>query len=166
LQSIDFKAYYFHEKPVSLTWQHSTRASLGYELGKRVDSHSTDPSQAWDSETTVDNPNWHASFEKIYGYYPNSRTNLALDFRVSGRYLMENHKDSTTLNNNQLLVYSSLSLNGNYYFSPQLRLNLNAGFIDNYQHFDNNTVGASSAFSGHLNNLYPSISLSLKYSIF
>lgn len=163
--TLDFGAYYYLEKPVSLTWQHSTIVSFGYEMQKQLNSYLTDPAQSSDYEATVYNPNLHLSFEKIYGYYPNSRTNLALDLALQGFYYMEKPKDNTDLKSNQLRLYASIFLSGNYYFSPQLRLNLNAGVSEDYRHFDNYT-GTSMHVLSHNNNLRPSISLSLRYSIF
>ena len=165
LSTFDIGAYYYLEKPVNLTWQHSTIVSLGYELEKQVNNNSTDPVQSSDYKTTVYDPNLHLSLERIYGYYPSSRTNLALDFKISGLYSMENQKDTTEMKNNQLKLSASVFLKGNYYFSPQLRLNLNAGVSDNYQHLDNN-IGTSMHVMNRTNSWYPSIGLSLSYNIF
>jgi hypothetical protein len=157
LSSINFGAYYYLEKPVNLTWQHSTRVSLGYELENQFSSNLTYPK--------VYDTNLHLSFEKIYGYYPNSRTNLALDCMIEGLYYMPDQKGNPDLKSNQLSLNASVDLSGNYYFSPQLRLNLNAGVSDNFQHFDNNIDTPTHLLSRN-NVARPSISLSLLYSIF
>lgn len=158
--ALDFVAYYYLEKPVNLTWQHSTKVSLGYQLKKQVYKSITDLNY----ENTINNPNLRVSLEKIYGYYPNSRTGLALDLKLGGLYEMQRQKESDS-KNHDLTLYASVALSGNYYFSPRLRLYLNVGASDVYQHFDNHT-GTSEHAVGYQNSWSPGINMSLIYSIF
>jgi hypothetical protein len=162
--TLDFVAYYYLEKPVNLTWQHSTRVSLGYQLKKEVNNSLSEPDQYLDYKNTINDPNLHISLEKIYGYYPNSRTSLALDLLLGGLYEMQRLQNSDIKNHN-LSLYATVALSGNDYFSPRLRLNLNIGANDIYQHFDNN-VGTSSNYAGYGNSWSPSVSMRLRYSIF
>ena len=161
--ALDFVAYYYLEKPVSLTWQQSTRVSIGYQLKKQVHNVVTDPTS--DFKNTVNNPNLHVSLEKIYGYYPNSRTSLALDLMLGGLYEMQKQLAAGEAKNHDLTLYASVVLSGNYYFSPRLRMNLNVGANDIYEHLDRN-IGTSGHSVGYSNSWNPSVSLSLRYSIF
>jgi hypothetical protein len=163
--SLDIGAYYYLEKPMSLTWQHSTRISLGFQLMKQVDEMASNPFEFADYHNSFTDPNLHVSLERIYGYYPNSRTSLALDLVVGSMYEMENQEEIGHVKSHILSVYASAALSGNYYFSPRLRLNLNAALNDHYWH-TNDYIGTPTHVLGHTNNWNPSINLSLRYSIF
>ncbi|MBN2639577.1 MAG: hypothetical protein JXR65_10890 [Bacteroidales bacterium] len=163
LTSLEFSAYYYIEKPVNLTWQHSTRIRVGYQLRKQEYKYLTDQVQNY--KNSLNYPNLNFALERIYGYYPNSRTNLILDLKSGGLYVTEKPDGSVDVKNKEFSLFASVFLRGNYYFSPRLRLNLNVGVNYNYQHFENN-MGTPQQTAEYTHLWSPELSLNLRYSIF
>jgi len=161
---------FIHEKPINLYWQNTLRV---YSYAGKIKS--------LDKDKNLFNylyaiPDLSLGISQIISYYPNTRTNMSLNYGLTWG---NNFKGSDGSEANH-----GLGLNGrfniNYYFSPQLRLNFTAyanyfwqgnpekrpiaaiysrdflNFISNYSQL--------STFEKH--SLQPGFSLSFTYMLF
>lgn len=114
-----------YEKPVNVYWQRSASAQLtgGYEYGKLAGMDHNKQN------------NYQAGIEGKYawGYYPTSRTNINMGL-MEQCYWSKLTWESDGVNH----AYSDLSTSTSvffemyYYFSPQLRLSVNASLLYQY----------------------------------
>jgi hypothetical protein len=168
--TLDAIAQYVCEKPINLTWQRSTTASMGYSLYNSNSIYKTynDDVQTGEMKETVNSPNFSVGIIHSYGYYPNSRTSILFG---ANAYLHQywydrETNDGLTVNSDETDIMSSLFLNCNYYFSPQLRFSvyINEAFQFNKE-IVNGTAGnpddiiKENYFSSHIN-------ASITYSLF
>lgn len=125
-----------YEKPINLTWQRSLSAAINYHWGNAVTRNNDDP------ETEKEQSDFTAEFAIAWGYYPNTRTYVDLEINIGGQINKSDRyyalPDDTNVDKvDYKNVYVSPRLSGYYYFSPQLRLNLNTSLNYNFYKTDN-----------------------------
>jgi hypothetical protein len=163
-------ARYVNEKPINLTWQRTSSVDLGYSL---YNIHSISKTYEKDLLTNelkdkLNSPNLELSLNHVYGYYPTSRTNIKMGVNASLWQNWEDHQvnDNPEINSQEININGGLFLNGNYYFSPQLRFSMTVH--GNYLYSKHTIKGTadlpddftkSSQFASN-------ISASIRYSIF
>ncbi|MEG2066905.1 MAG: hypothetical protein RRZ65_04585 [Tannerellaceae bacterium] len=123
-----------YEKPVNLYWQHSAFVQLYGQYGRLIDKDK-------DNDMRMDDYSTGLSGKYAWGFYPTSRTNLNFGIMESFGW------DKLVLRNSSLNNISYLNNNTSafvefyYYFSPQLRLSMNASLDFHY----NRILGDASA---------------------
>jgi len=167
---LDAMARYVYEKPINLTWQQTSTAELRYSL---YNSHSIEKTYEKDvlsdeKKVKVNDPNVRISLSHVYGYYPNSRTNIQMGASTSfiQHRTDEQLNDDPEVNSQEIEIYGGLSLYGNYYFSPQLRFSM--GVHGNYL-YSKNTIKETADLPDEVtktSQFGSSVSASITYSLF
>lgn len=118
------------ENPVSLMWQHSTRAGISYiyQAWNRKQTYEDLNTSPIETKTDSYMPFLNAHLMHAIGYYPNSRTS----FSLLGSLLYEQRlkivqTDDINLAPAYLGIYPAVGIAGDYYFSSRLQLSLTAG---------------------------------------
>lgn len=121
-----------YEKPVNLYWQHSASAGLYGQYGRQIYK---------DSDMSFDDYSTGLTGKYTWGFYPTSRTNLNFGITESFGWdklvLRNSSLNNTSYLNNNTSAFVELY----YYFSPQLRLSMNASLNFHY----NRILGDASA---------------------
>ena len=123
--SADFRLTY--EKPVNLYWQRSAFVSLSglYQYNKLEY-----PTIAM----TDNNDQYTVSLNGQYkwGYYPTSRTNINFGINEYAYWQKNKPREDYSESTSQFTSITQAFAELYYYFSPQLRLSVNAGLLFNY----------------------------------
>lgn len=117
------------EKPINIYWQSSfdISTSVKYLIGSEENVTNG-------FKTDLVSPQINSSIYYSLGFYPNTRTNLNLSFRINyNNYFGEEdiNGDKNDINHFELNTNSMLHLN--YYISRQLKLNANYSVYYNYR---------------------------------
>jgi hypothetical protein len=129
-----------YEKPINLYWQFSLKDQL--EAGPYFSFSNSDQYDN-DVKTKSRTVRFTNYFFSGVGYYPTSRTEITMGLDLSTSYSKYNDLSEDALSesdeSNNFNFSGGLSLEGYYYFSRQLQLNLNSGFTHNFtnQIFEN-----------------------------
>lgn len=116
---------YIREKPINLTWQNSIDAALYYGWTQQKSKYEND--DIWGTtESTYRQPLLQAGFAQRIGYYPSTRTSVVAGYDLQYVRFFDAADESNEirgLEGNGFRVGGNFTLN--YYFSPQLRFNVN-----------------------------------------
>jgi hypothetical protein len=168
--NLDAIAQFVCERPINLTWQRSTTASMGYSLYNSNSIYKTynDDVLTVEIKESEKTPNFSVGITHSYGYYPNSRTSIKFGANAFLQQYWHDRKtdDGLTINNDETNINSNLFLNCNYYFSPQLRFSvyINEAYqftkeIVNGTEGNPNDIIKENYFTSHIN-------ASITYSLF
>ncbi|MBK6348111.1 MAG: hypothetical protein IPF68_19655 [Bacteroidales bacterium] len=129
-----------HEKPLTLKWQQSANVKGGF--GMRQDKFTKDEFETAIIDTvtksymeTVPSINFSANYG--YGYYPNSRTWLELDWSLDAGWdkrMAGTTRQDKENQQNDLYVFTGPRLRAYYYLSERIRLTL---FLNGEFQFEN-----------------------------
>lgn len=111
-----------YEKPVNLYWQHSASARLYGQYGRTISKG---------NEFNTDRYATGLNGKYAWGFYPTSRTNLNMGITESlewDKFVNKNFSNNTSYLHNSTSAFVGLY----YYFSPQLRLALDASLDFDY----------------------------------
>lgn len=168
--NLDATAQFVCEKPINLTWQRSSSASLGYSLYNSNSIYKTynDDVQTGELKESDKSPNLSFGITHSYGYYPNSRTSIRFGANAFLQQYWHDLKtaDGINVHNDETNIVGNLFLNCNYYFSPQLRFSvyINEAYqftkeIVNGTEGNPNDIIKENYFTSHIN-------ASITYSLF
>jgi hypothetical protein len=124
-----------YEKPINLKWQNS--ASVKARFGSRYEKSNTKYSYASDINTYLgETPAMDIAASYGFGYYPNSRTWLTVNWYLTSSYKKQytgTSKDDKENSTNSFFIYTGPNFNAYYYLSEKLRISLNYnGYLQIY----------------------------------
>jgi hypothetical protein len=169
--ALAFLAGYIYERPTSLHWQHTFRANAAYSLYNQDHNSKNfnDSVDYYNSTTRTDSPELALDVLYRIGYYPNSRTQIALNvysnyYQVWGNAIQDNDEVMKTDLGSQRM-HSSAELNCYYYISPQLQLTIGGG--STYTYTFNNKANQNDTYGDRQNqHLRNYITAGLVYKVF
>jgi hypothetical protein len=168
--NLDAIAQFVCEKPINLTWQRSSSASLGYSLYSSNSIYKTynDDMQTGEIKDSEKSPNFSVGITHSYGYYPNSRTSIRFGANAYLQQYWRDRKtdDGLTVTNDETNIVSNLFLNCNYYFSPQLRFSV---YVNEAYQFTKEIVNGTGGNPNDVtkaNYFSSNINASITYSLF
>lgn len=167
--NLDAVTGFLWEHPANLYWQHSFSTDAAYSLFHRLDVTNIYDRDSLTSKEKdeLNTPNLFVDLEYKIGYYPNSRTSIALRANTGYAQYWGNEKinddpetDASNIQINTLLILSCY-----YYMSPQLRFTINLSSRYAFTRTNKYVQGTDSGkrFEQELNN---SLNASLVYMIF
>jgi len=116
-----------YEKPINLKWQNS--ASFKARFGTRYEKSNTKYSDESDLNNYFEEtPAMEIAANYGFGYYPNSRTWLTVNWQLTSSYKKQftgTSKDDKENSTNRFFIYTGPNFNAYYYLSEKLRLSLN-----------------------------------------
>jgi hypothetical protein len=128
--NIQLLAKLVYEKPLNLYWQLFINDE--FETGPTFNNNKSKQSGSDEIKIKYKDFNINNIINAGLGYFPNSRTDMSISFNLKNEYY---HRTNTSENANEEYdegftnnFSTGLKLTGNYYFSSQLRMNLDAGF--------------------------------------
>jgi len=122
-------AGYKYEKPVSLRWQNSASIKAGLGLRQAITTNDSEGIELSPDDFTRGFPSVNLSAEYGFGYYPNSRTWLTLNWWLLSGWDKEKRgtsKDDSEDFQSSFYVFTGPQFHAYYYLSEKLRLSLNA----------------------------------------
>jgi hypothetical protein len=144
-----------YEKPFKLNWQHS----LSAEVAGGINSSSERIKETDNNyKKNTDGKIFSAFAAYSLGYYPNTRTNIQV---AASQQISKNIYDGEENSGNSMYSYTMISANLYYYFSPNLRLTGNYGFLYSPSRFKGNE-----GYYFNRNTFSSSFNIQLTYSFF
>lgn len=115
-------AEYVREKPLNLTWQNTIDVAAYFGW---VEFFEKENEGDYSLDTRI--PHFQMSASQTIGYYPSTRTSATLGYGIQYIRFFDGSDEANNIYGVEGNgIRAGIGLNLNYYFSPQLRLNVNS----------------------------------------